>query len=252
MADVVVWVAHADDESATHGGAVATHLQAGDRVVVALCTDGGGTRVAPRTLNGEAPCGWHGYVHDPAAEGYAPLDRASLVERRDEEFRAACRAVGVPAGDVVIARQGRPDRPRDGGLGVEEADALMDEVLRGLDLGPRPGAATGPEADVPPRHLTHTDLDGHPDHAALGTALRRRVARGHVVDAGWYVKAVEAATHPRPWVAQVPPDPAPVRAALDVYLTFDPPDRLGVGGHSALVGLRAARAEVVGRLEVPA
>ena len=92
--------------------------------------------------------------------------REEFVKERDREFVAACRALGA---QPVIMR----DRAHDMELTVEYAQSVIQDYVDAY-----PGGS----------FKTMSEHDGHPDHAALGKALRRVTG---TKDKRWYVKRVE-------------------------------------------------------------
>lgn len=149
--------AHPDDETLAMGVAIAEHVAAGQEVHVLILTDGEGSG-AIDTINGTALSNWWGVLHNPAAEGYAPLTPATMAAARVQEARTAlaCLAAGLP-GTLTFHQAHLPD----GGVTQAAAQAAIlvvaDEIA--------PGA--------PVRIKTHTHIvDNHPDHLAAGLASR--------------------------------------------------------------------------------
>lgn len=89
-----------------------------------------------------------------------------FVKERDREFVAACKALG--AKPVIMV-----DRAKDGELTVEYAQSVIQDYVDAY-----PGGS----------FKTMSEHDGHPDHAALGTALRNVTG---TKDKRWYVKREE-------------------------------------------------------------
>src|SRR4029453_4981728 len=69
----VFFAPHPDDETLGMGVAVANHVAAGRQVRVVAVT-GGGASATRLNLNGSDVAPWWGVPHNPAQEGYAPLD----------------------------------------------------------------------------------------------------------------------------------------------------------------------------------
>lgn len=150
-------VAHQDDETLAAGVPLVEHLAAGQDVHVLFLTRGEASGVLP-ILNGTGASAWWGVLHDPVAEGYAPLGLPELVAAREQEARTALRALGsgLP-GTLTIYQADLPD----GGVTVAAAQA---EILAVADAI-APGGAV--------RLKTHSwVVDSHPDHLAAGQAAR--------------------------------------------------------------------------------
>lgn len=150
-------VAHQDDEVLATGVPIVEHLAAGQDVHVLWLTQGEASGVLA-SLNGTATSSWWGVLHDPVAEGYAPLGPPELIAARAGEARTALRALasGLP-GTLTVHQATLPD----GGVTVAAAQA---EILAVAD-------AIAPGGPV--RIKTHTHLvDTHPDHLAAGQAAR--------------------------------------------------------------------------------
>lgn len=96
----VYFVPHADDETLSMSSDILRHLAIGRPVYMVLFTDGGKT-AAKYAINGKDDDGnprssaWWGGTHNPEVEGYAPLTWSDVYNRRDEEFKSACGALGV-------------------------------------------------------------------------------------------------------------------------------------------------------------
>ncbi|MDJ1008310.1 MAG: PIG-L family deacetylase [Paracoccaceae bacterium] len=136
---VLVTAPHSDDETLGAGGLIALLRQAGVPVHILYATDG---RLSPSAANG----------------GLLP-EADSLVAARRAEALAGAADLGVPAGDLSFL-----DLP-DGALAAHEARlaAAIDDAL----------AAAGAKTILSPFRY-----DQHPDHLALGRAVRARIARG--------------------------------------------------------------------------
>jgi N-acetyl-1-D-myo-inositol-2-amino-2-deoxy-alpha-D-glucopyranoside deacetylase len=153
--------AHPDDETIAMGVAIAHAARAGHDVHVAWLTAGTSSAVRD-VLNGVEPSDYWGTVrHDPAAEGYEPLDADAFGRARLTEANNALRqlATGYP-GSVTI--HGCLDLI-DGQVTVDDAQSRLAALCRRI-------AGSGPI-----RLRTHTwraEFDEHPDHVAAGTAAR--------------------------------------------------------------------------------
>lgn len=151
--------AHPDDETLAEGVAIAEHIAAGQQVHVVFLTDGEASGTLA-TLNGSGVCGWWGVQHDPAAEGYLPLDPGDLAEARVREAATAldCLAVGLP-GKLFVHQAHLPD----GGVTTEAAQAAILAVCD--EIAPaEPVRLKG--------HTWVTGIESHPDHLNAGQAIR--------------------------------------------------------------------------------
>lgn len=128
--NVVLVVAHPDDECLGPGGLVNTLTSRGKRVTVVIVS-----------------YGEQSHAHDP---GVDPLKLAAI---RQAESVAAARILGTETPIFL----GYPD----GGLEVHP-DAIAH------DLGQILERAMGENNGIPPAVLTHWRGDGHPDHEAVG------------------------------------------------------------------------------------
>lgn len=141
-------VAHQDDEALTFASGIVQHIEAGQRVIVVLATDGGAAQV-------------------PHVDAYLGRDATprEITVHRDFEFGWTVRNMGA---EWVIP----PVRGKDGALGDAGADAVMAWVQ----------ATYGTDARI----KTHSMYDTHRDHAALGRSLQRlHDAQG--TDARFYI-----------------------------------------------------------------
>lgn len=162
MASPALFVAaHPDDETLAMGVAVAEHLAAGQDVHVLWLTRGTSSG-ARDMLNGAVTSAWWGVPHNPAAEGFAPLDQAAFGAARIAEGTAAVRllATGYP-GTLTIHEAGLVDQS------VTQADARA-AIEAVCDL-------IAPGAEV--RLKTHSAVvDNNPDHVAAGKAAAAMAA----------------------------------------------------------------------------
>lgn len=175
MANVLFFVPHQDDEVLTLGVGIRSHVEAGHNVHVILCTDGSGSIVRDR-LNGLTPCGLHGMItHNPSAEGYPFVEDVDFIKARDDEFKAACLALGVPSSNIHISRLA----VQDGTLAVWRAKQIMRYYLN-----------LYPNASVKTHTYNGEGLGQLADHYNLGKALKELVDEGYyaVSDARWYVE----------------------------------------------------------------
>jgi LmbE family N-acetylglucosaminyl deacetylase len=145
---------HPDDETLAMGVAVAEHAAAGPTHVLWL-TDGEGSG-ALSMLNGATTSAWWGVLHNPAAEGYAPLDAAGMAAARVAEATTAVRCLATPH-TVTTHRAQLPD----GGLTSAAVQAAILNVADAISPG------------GPVRLKTHTWLvDDGADHKTTGQAVR--------------------------------------------------------------------------------
>jgi LmbE family N-acetylglucosaminyl deacetylase len=154
--------AHPDDVTLAMGVSVAEHLRAGQDVHVLHVTRGTASGVLA-ALNGTStsPNPWWGVPHDPAVEGYTPLTPEQLGDVRMAETNTAldCLLSGY-TGTLTRHEANLPD-------GAVTPDDAYREILAVCD-------AIAPDAPV--RLKGHTwvpQLDTHPDHIAVGAAIRQ-------------------------------------------------------------------------------
>lgn len=154
----VLWFApHQDDETLTMGVGIRHHLEAGHDCHVILCTDGSASGV--RTQLG--------------------LSVDEFVAARVDEMIRAARKLGVPLANIRASTL----MAQDGKLTAGVAGAIVDEALAMF-----PGALLKGTTDLAP-------ASRHPDHVAIGQALRAR-AGSHDVRMyveGYLLSAVKAA-----------------------------------------------------------
>lgn len=187
MATVLFVAAHQDDETLTMGAAISNHIDAGHDVHVAVLADGGGS----------------------AVRAQLGMTRAEFVAARDDEFRRACRALGVLADHIHLPRLGH----RDGELDEDRAADTLLELLARL-----PGARVKTHTN---RHITGR----HPDHAAVGQAAVNLHHDDHIDDLRLYVEPYHLTTYKQTWPApgaEPATTPARVRAAVAEYRRDDP------------------------------
>ena len=157
----VFFFAHPDDEVLAAGVAIVEHVTAGQDVHVAILTQGEASG-ALAILNGDPTVGissWWGVLHDPAAEDYAPLDRAELAYARAQEAQQSCRSLSVGLAGTLTVHQGTLP---DGGVTVADAQGMILAICDSITTGPV--RIKG--------HTYEPKLDAHPDHVAVGQALR--------------------------------------------------------------------------------
>lgn len=151
MATALFFSPHQDDETLTMGAAISNHLNAGHSVHVILCSDG----------------------ISSAARSKTPLSRTQFSKARDDEFKRACLALGVPASNIHISRFA----VEDGKMTVSRARDIIMEYVEKF-----PGAMI----------KTHTDRGAnsgqHSDHYNLGIAAMRLFTEGVITDLRFYVE----------------------------------------------------------------
>ncbi|GAB7193041.1 PIG-L family deacetylase [Kineococcus sp. NUM-3379] len=150
-------------------------------------------------------------VTDGKASGarrLTPLTVEEFSAARDREFLAACAALGVPEEQVFLAHG------PDGALRTELARHVVGTWVHLFPAG---------------RFRTTTWTDAHPDHAALGVALREHAAS--LDDVRFYVKPDEwDAERPRPALRSERTATRRYLAACDEYGRVDhPAGRWGIG-----------------------
>ena len=153
--------AHPDDETLGMAVAIAHEVRAGQNVHVAWLTAGTSSAVRD-VLNGLEPSDYWGTVrHDPATEGYQPLDIGAFGRARLNEAGNAVRQLATGyAGSLTI----------HDGLGLIDGQVTVADAQRLIIALCRRVAGQGPV-----RMRTHTwqpELDEHPDHLAAGAAVR--------------------------------------------------------------------------------
>jgi LmbE family N-acetylglucosaminyl deacetylase len=172
-----IWVfiePHADDGVLSGGlGMIDAAAKGIDVHLITMNRGGNGGPLGQ--LNGDQMCNWHGFRHNPAREGYAPLTTADIAQLRVDESRSAIGAIGaitpnpgVPAAGKVFHHvadlpdgfggvAGKPPTPEGVAMAKEYIAGFIDEHPNGFYNTMSPSEATG----------------GHPDHAACGIALRQ-------------------------------------------------------------------------------
>lgn len=154
--------AHPDDETLAMIVAIIEHVAAGQDVHLLWMTRGTASVVLGK-LNGTSPTpnSWWGVMHNPGQEGYLPLTPDQFGQARiDEGTRAMKVATSGLPGTLTIHEAGL----MDGQVTVEDAyDAIL---VVCNDIAP----------DGPVRlkgHTWVTQLDNHPDHIAVGSAIKQ-------------------------------------------------------------------------------
>lgn len=177
-----VWVfePHQDDTALFKAPMVAHHVLAGREVHIVLMSNGS-TSGARGEINGTTTDnGWWGTpAHDPAHEGYAPLGLTEFGLARTREWRASCRALGVP-----------PERQHLG-MGLASSDLLPANITVAyatevMQYWQQQDHAEGlPNASFKTMWWSDTTVD----HANCGAALRNlRLNDPDFFDAQWMVR----------------------------------------------------------------
>lgn len=153
MTTAVFIAAHQDDELLTFGSGIVQHVEAGQRVVVVLATDGGAAHVPHVDKYLMDTRGW-------------PSSNEEVTVHRDFEFGWTVTNLGAEY-DIPSVRGA------DGALGDVGAHRVLDYVRR----------TYGADARI----KTHSPFDSHPDHAALGRALQDAYDSDTSMDVRFYI-----------------------------------------------------------------
>jgi LmbE family N-acetylglucosaminyl deacetylase len=155
---------HCDDETLGFSVMLRRHVTAGRDVHVLLLTNRTITH-AQQMLNGTLLSTWWGVLHDPAVEGYAPLDQAAMDAARQREQRTALRCQGI-----TPERIHRADLPEGfgGPPGSQPSQAAVDQAKAAVvALADTLPTGQGQPGLWAPSYL----VDDHPDHLAAGKAV---------------------------------------------------------------------------------
>lgn len=200
MAVIVYAIPHQDDETLAMGASITVHLAAGHQVHLLLLTTG--VNSAVRTQIG--------------------LSRPKFTAARDDEFRRAAGALGIPKCQVHLSRPNVPD----GALSVQAAE---DAIAAFLVEYPGAWLKTYSHLTWPGRHADHT----HTGQAAAN--LYRAGATNnlrHYVEP-WQMHTFRA-THPHTRASQTRSSrPDQILAAVEEYR------RTGAGMYG--IGYRSVR-----------
>jgi LmbE family N-acetylglucosaminyl deacetylase len=142
---VLALAPHPDDEVAGCAGTLCLHARAGDRVAIAIATDGGGS-------------------------GARAIPREEMVALRTRESCAAHAALGIDRASVLRIDLPEPDRAKreHGGASWSEEE-LADRLAESID-------------DLQPDLVyAPSRVDGHPDHLRAARALARALERAGAV-----------------------------------------------------------------------
>jgi LmbE family N-acetylglucosaminyl deacetylase len=215
----VFFTPHQDDETLSMGYAIRNHLRAGRQVHVVLMTDGSNSGVRAST----------------------GLSVAEFVAARDDEYRRACRRVGVRPDNIHIS----PIRPADGALDVAAAESVMLDFLDDF-----------PNADVK-TYSPYPATGRHLDHQHAGQALAKLLESDEVETARFYVepwlRAAFIEANPSVHLAaETTPDLAITQGAFDEYGTKDPSGwKFGIGKASVPSAWTAGRADPTSWYHLP-
>lgn len=243
--------AHGDDETLT-GGLPTVHWAAAGWDHHVVTYSHGDVSAASLKLDGlNGPCGHpsHLYTHSPAAEGYAVPTPAEIGEARMRETANAIAAATLITPNAGVARVGRVFHhvhtlptgfggPSGGAPTQAGIDAVAEIMQPYLDA--YPDAA----------HHAQSYTDDHPDHAAIGYALKTFSLdpdySADLADSMWFVSRLYWATtlgaYPADVYAQGPqwfptnvrkPEyDAVVRKMRDAFYAYSPTDGLfAIGAH---------------------
>lgn len=199
----VFYSPHPDDETLSMGSAIVDAIETGTRLHVVLMSHGISAGAFDRVNNRLV---W---------DGRPPVSREEFGLARVREFRDACGALGIPAGNVHVEHL-------DGGYTPASAAALMARY-----------AAAYPTA----MHATMSWTDHLGEHAYCGAALRGLAQRKAVADAVWCISrlywtdpGLRGALDPQILEPRGPATVAKVRTAADRYALWRPDDgRYAVG-----------------------
>ncbi len=223
MATVVYVTPHQDDETLSMGASIRKHLETGVHDVhVLLLTAGSGS----------------------GAQAKTGLNDADFSAARDDEYRRACRAMGVPFGNVHFAL----DRtPGDTVLTVDEAEFAIAAFV-----AEHPGAWV--------KTYTNRAVAGrHVDHVAAGQAAVNLLQAGVLAPntlrlyvEPWAVAAFQSAYPSTSLGSETAAAPGRVRAALDEYCDVDHVGgKYGIGYLSVPSYINQVRSNTVSRYHVP-
>jgi LmbE family N-acetylglucosaminyl deacetylase len=162
---------HPDDETLSMGLAIIFHIMCGYHVHLISMSKGGVTPESVK-LTGGQNCGWHGYRHDNVRENYTVPTQADIAEIRFRETASAFGAMstgsmvsGIAPGELHHEFGGLPDLYGGGGAtGTPPTQAGIDAAQEVMQMY----VTNYPNS----LHFTMSESDRHPDHAALGYALR--------------------------------------------------------------------------------
>lgn len=122
--------AHPDDETLAAGVAIAEHVNAGQEVHVLILTAGEASGIITQ-LKGTNTNTWWGVPHSPTAEGYDPIDAASMGQLRQAEAAVAVRCLSAGLTGTLTLHFGQlPDGAVTTAAAAAEIVALADLVAQ--------------------------------------------------------------------------------------------------------------------------
>lgn len=224
MALVLYVAPHQDDESLSMGASMRRHLEVGHDVHVLLVTYGANSAV--RTKLGMA--------------------RDEFVALRDDEYRRACRRVGIRPGNIHIA----DNRLEDGTVTADAAQAVIGDWV-----GQHPATWLKSYSNLGP---TAGSSARHPDHVAIGQAAVNLLADGAVDNLRCYVEpwlltAFKGANPGLSIGTDTAAIPGHVVAALDEYRFLDVDGwKRAIGYQSVADQINLVKANPVSYYHLPA
>lgn len=168
---VIFYAPHADDETLNMGITIAEHVAASREVHVVLMTHGRSSG-ALSVINGTTTGSYWVLPHNPTVEGYSPLTVDDFADARIREFHNSCGQLGVPVANRHIYYLDDPSSSNGETVTYAEAKTVIQSYVNQF-----------PDAD----HYTLSYHDIHPDHAALGQALRDLYNAGAITNAVRFV-----------------------------------------------------------------
>lgn len=213
---------HQDDELTNFGVSIIKDVDAGRRAVCVLCTDGGASGVRSVLGDGRG-CHLHSGKH------VYPMSREEFSAARDREYRACCREMGLPDGDIRIS----PVRGSDGQLTVDRAREIILDAVKGLDPETVEVRALAPVSHV----------HQNPDHTATGRAALELFREGAFGRLTLFYESIllpsrtGKALPPEYELERVGPDEEQAlrcRRAADRYGVWDPENGLFAVGHHSV------------------
>lgn len=170
---LIVLVPHPDDELLSMWPAI-HYLACGYDVHFVYLTRGEVTAASLR-LDGSGTCGWHGYTHNPAREGYTLPIKEQIGLARLAEGRSCIGAMASisPVSPFATGMAYQHDENLGTGYGSSgAASSTAPTTAEGVDKAEeviRRYIAEYPGATF----WSMSPTDDHPDHAACGKAMRR-------------------------------------------------------------------------------
>jgi LmbE family N-acetylglucosaminyl deacetylase len=167
LTDAFYIVPHPDDELLSMGASIINHNFYGNNRVHLVLLTGGEHSGVYDVAAGHVNCWYHGYKHDPVAEGYAPFDREKFRKGKIENFKHVAYMLGVKPENIHIYDLGNED------VQVSE----VENIIRDLD------------AKYPNNKWKSMSYhDNHEDHSVSGVALQNMLNQGVVSDVRFYAK----------------------------------------------------------------